>query len=135
MITNKNNLQCLCVWWFVRSFISNSQSIFFISTSRLLQRIQWPKSSEIYLKKTYRLSFGFVVNQPTPPPLPSPLFLSLWTNRLLGDNCILWCFFSPTARKIGFTHIYSWANMMQTRCKCVANMVNAVFTHTFTSPR
>ena len=33
-----------------------------------------------------------------------------------------------TARKIGFTHIYSWANMMQTRCKCVANMVNAVFT-------
>ena len=33
-----------------------------------------------------------------------------------------------------YTHIYSWANMMQTRCKCVANMVNAVFTHTFTSP-
>ena len=31
-------------------------------------------------------------------------------------------------RKIGFTHIYSWANIMQTRCKCVANMVNAVFT-------
>lgn len=26
------------------------------------------------LKKNYRLSFGFVVNQPTPPPLPSPLF-------------------------------------------------------------
>ena len=35
---------------------------------------------------------------------------------------------NSTARKIGFTHIYSWANMMQTRRKCVANMVNAVFT-------
>ena len=33
-----------------------------------------------------------------------------------------------TARKIRFTHIYSCANMMRTGCKCVANMVNAVFT-------
>lgn len=91
MITNKNNLQCLCVWWFVRSFISNSQSIFFISTSRLLQRIQWPNWSEIYWKKNYRLSFGFVVNQPTPPPLPS--FFVAVNESLLGDNCILWCYF------------------------------------------
>ena len=33
-----------------------------------------------------------------------------------------------TARNIRFTHIYSCANMMRTGCKCVANMVNAVFT-------
>ena len=69
-----------------------------------------------------------------------PLFKSHMPSGALtvDDKVSLFCFVSfcstariisgaSTARKIGFTHIYPWANMMQTRCKCVANMVNAVF--------
>lgn len=95
MITNKNNLQCLCVWWFVRSFISNSQSIFFISTSRLLQRIQWPNWSEIYWKKKLSSFLQFCcqpTHSPSPPP-PLPSFFVAVNESLLGDNCILWCYF------------------------------------------
>lgn len=93
MITNKNNLQCLCVWWFVRSFISNSQSIFFISTSRLLQRIQWPNWSEIYWKKKLSSFLRFCCQPTHSPSPPLPSFFVAVNESLLGDNCILWCYF------------------------------------------
>lgn len=93
MITNKNNLQCLCVWWFVHSFISNSQSIFFISTSRLLQRIQWPNWSEIYWKKNYFFFLRFCC-QPTHSPSP-PLFFCRCERIAVGRQLYFMVLFSP----------------------------------------
>lgn len=60
------------------------------------------------LKKNYRLSFGFVVNQPTPPPLPS--FFVAVNESLLGDNCILWCYF-PRNLWLAF-NISTWQNFV-----------------------
>ena len=89
MIKNKNNLQCWCVWWFVRSFISNSQSIFFISTSRLLQRILWHNSSEIYWKKVLVFPSVLLLTNPLPsPPLPS--FFATVNESSIGRQLSSW---------------------------------------------
>ena len=45
------------------------------------------------LKKNYRLSFGFVVNQPTPPPLPS--FFCRCERIAVGRQLYFMVLFSP----------------------------------------